>query len=544
MRNLQIVSVPVPSGASWLGNVLLELNLRLTTDRASWIETPQGSRLASDAQRDKLIWHLPALQRRSHFHFDAEIEFFWEHRLDFCQYPGRKTLLYLRDPRDAAYSYYRRLAFELPEAFADTEAGFLAWLRQPESWVQYFPGLFDLPIAETQAYFNLFWLCYYRPEQLLTVRHEDTKRDPLGQLERILAFCGIERSRAEMEQAIAQSDIKTALAQNRQLMAETGKNHLTHRSGAVEEWRQSYTPEALSCFAGPAEALLQAGGYPPLPNSAPPLPPQALLAQAEPLLAGFDARLRPGELQAAERYLLAALPAQPQAIYPLSGALLLALRWTRALLGEAQSHLPQAVKMVRIFSDFNLGWLSSPSVRDNCLRILNQRHVLHQAQPAPSTLISALGESLPAALARAKAAGQSLVFWRQRELLIEQTALFQLQALLDGRHPGTVAVIPCQAAQPLTNLAAVTGFRERAYVLHAQAGAESESYRLEKLPLCLLLRSDAEPPQDDLEAWLAGLAIRQATGLLCQAWEPSSETAGEQLPMLLWLSPEPKNQTP
>lgn len=544
MLNLQIVSVPVPSGASWLGNVLLELNLRLTADRVGWSETPQGSRIASEAQRAKLIWHLPALRRRSHFRFAPGIEIFWDHRLDFCQYPGRKTLLYLRDPRDAAYSYYRRLAFELPEAFADTEAGFLAWLRKPETWAQYFPGLFELPIAETQAYFNLFWLCYYRPEQLLTVRHEDAKRDPFGQLERILAFWGIERSRAEIERALEHSDIKKAMAQNRQLMAATGKNHLSHRRGAVEEWRQSYTPEALACFAGPAEALLQAGGYPPLPNRAPPVPPQALLARAEPLLAGFDARLRPGELPAAERYLLGALPAQPQALYPISGALLLALRWTRALLGQAQYHSPQAVKMVRIFSDFNLGWLSTPSVRDNCLRILNQRHVLHQPPTVPSTLIAPVGESLPSALARARAAGQSLVFWRQTELLLEHSAFFQLQALLDGRHPGTMAVIPRQETLPLSDMAAVADFRARAYLLHARAGAEAESYRLERPPLCLLLRSEVAPPQGDLDVWLANLEVRQATGLLCQAWEPPIDTDDSQLSMLLWLSPDPQNQTP
>ncbi|MEZ0373059.1 MAG: sulfotransferase domain-containing protein [Candidatus Sericytochromatia bacterium] len=542
MEHAQIVSIPMPGGVSWLLNVLLELNVRLTSYKSYWAETPEGSRLEPPETLSNLLWHLPALHRREAFPFEPGFEVFWEHRLDYSQYPGRKTLVYVRDPRDTAYSHYQRLAFRHPDKFPQTIEGFVDFIKEVHTWPDHFRHLFGMPNPDSQAYFYLFWLRYYAPEQQLVVRHEDSKRDPFGQLQRILDFWGLERSREDMERAIELSDIKHALQLTKKMLTRTSEPNLSNRSGAVNEWKKTFTPEALACFAGPAAKMIEVFGYDDPPQS--PEPPVEIIRSLQlsvPLIDEFRQLLAPGKLALAENFLLNGMSALTQEQLPVFGALLISLRWTYSILGEAQYQLPHAARMAQIFMDLNLEWLVFPYVHQACIRILHGSHLLHHL-PAPEAILLAGNEPLPDALDRARGHGFPFVFWQRPGLLLEGAGFYQMQALFDGRNPSTEAVVP--VFEPTLDPDAVVSFRAAAEKRQASQGAEAVSCQLQDLPACLMLRSDLEPTLP-LESWLASLQTQRAEGVLCRDLAPAAGTAqqaGTDLGVLAWIYPEDLEQ--
>jgi hypothetical protein len=140
----QIVSPPFACGVAWLINALLELDIKVTNagfNPGHWIDTDSGSQLSAKALKH-LVWHLPALHQRQLFKFPESLEVEWEHRLDFASGEPRPTILFVRDPRDAVYSLYRRNY--------EKDRSFISYLNRPDVWPDHFPNLF-------QALFYLFF---------------------------------------------------------------------------------------------------------------------------------------------------------------------------------------------------------------------------------------------------------------------------------------------------------------------------------------------------------------------------------------------------
>ncbi|MEZ0373472.1 MAG: sulfotransferase domain-containing protein [Candidatus Sericytochromatia bacterium] len=512
MQHFQIVSAPMPSGVTWLINCLLELGIRTTNSGMGWAETPGGSRMEPEDLRDNLRWFLPVLENQDLFRFREEIEVFWDHRLQVALYPARKTVLMVRDPRDAAYSQFRRLSHQ--GLYRESEADLLTFLAQPMSWQKYFPQLFDLPPADTLAYYNLYVRHQVPPEHLLTLRFEDCKRDPLGQLTRVLDFFACPCGRAEMLTAIAKSDFRQAQAALERRKARTGLSHLAHRTGRVEEWRSRLSPAALACFRGPAQAALQAFGYEPLPEQEQPPADEELIARASPLLAEFHGLLAAGDSSSAELLLrqLLARNLDGEIRHLLSGQWL-ALLWTRSVMRAAQSHLPAATRMVRFFSAMNARYATLPQLRQAAARILAPEHPLHFLWPGQLIYRHAPEmDGFAVAAAAALASGQKYFLWQRQGVLLQNTGLFQLCALLESPFPEVVAAVPvCEAAgqDPAT-------FAERAYRRHAQWGAEFQPIRLQQLPDCILLRVSrlSRDLAVDPGAWLEPQPCYQALGVL------------------------------
>src|SRR3990167_1068769 len=104
----QIVSPPFSCGVAWLVNLLLELDIKTTNvgfGQNHWFSENEFTVIEAEPLKH-LKWHLPILHRQEKFVFQKDIEVFWEHRLDFVNQGYRKSVLFIRDPRDAIYSLY------------------------------------------------------------------------------------------------------------------------------------------------------------------------------------------------------------------------------------------------------------------------------------------------------------------------------------------------------------------------------------------------------------------------------------------------------
>lgn len=281
MRNCQVVSAPFASGVAWLINLLLELGIR-TTHVASrhpekhWL--PKGETVEiGPAAYDHLRWHLPVLLERKEFLFEPGIEVFWEHRLDFARHPQRPTILFVRDPRDAIYSLYRR---DYEEHYT-----FHEYLSRPATWPYHFPAMFRLPPADTWAYFHLFWLGMRQLMQIKIVTFEEARARPVEITEEILQFLGVTRTRDQIQLAVERSSFDRARAAVEALQEQTGRRWRTARKGKAGEWKETYDEAALQYFRGPAAHAMRLLGYsPPVgADGAEELPPLDLLeTESEP----------------------------------------------------------------------------------------------------------------------------------------------------------------------------------------------------------------------------------------------------------------------
>ena len=255
MTMAQIVSPPFACGVTWLVNVLLELGVKTTNpnfDPGHW--KAEGVKTAiGESAWDHLRWHLPILHRTREFSFQPDLEVIWEHRLNFARAAENPTILYVRDPRDAIYSLYKR-------NYSDV-LSYLDYLRRPDIWPDHFGQLFNLIPADTFAYFCFYWMNLAEMMNIMVVRFEDMRADPITVVSGVLDFLGAPRGDDEIERALAESNFKKAKEATQSCVQATGKQFATTRSGKVGEWRETHGVEELGWFEGPANSLMWKLGY-------------------------------------------------------------------------------------------------------------------------------------------------------------------------------------------------------------------------------------------------------------------------------------------
>lgn len=255
MTIAHLVSPPFSCGVAWLVNVLIELNIKTTNasfEPGHWDDQGVQSSI-SEAALDHLRWHLPALHHKHSFEFEQNLEVIWEHRLTFPRVAEGPVILFVRDPRDAIYSMYKR---NYVDAFT-----YLEYLRRPDIWPQHFPGLFKLPPADTYAYFCLLWMAMAKTMNVNVVRFEDMRADPVTVVKGILSILGSEREEKEIERALEASTFEKARVAMQACEKDTGRQFLTARQGNVYEWRKTHSNEELDCMEGPASYLMHKLGY-------------------------------------------------------------------------------------------------------------------------------------------------------------------------------------------------------------------------------------------------------------------------------------------
>jgi hypothetical protein len=96
---------------AWLANALMKMGIRGTSlvyPNENWQSAEGGRWKFSEKSRDHMVSHLPFAAHAESFSFRSDIEFFWEHRLNFDQDPKAPVIVVTRDPRDAIFSLFRR----------------------------------------------------------------------------------------------------------------------------------------------------------------------------------------------------------------------------------------------------------------------------------------------------------------------------------------------------------------------------------------------------------------------------------------------------
>jgi len=212
--DLDLVSPEVPSGAAWLVNCLLELGVSAwkpwgTDDRVHWqhLQDFDYRYVGGDNGWRRV---LPALVDGRDFAFRAQPCVRAHHAWPGVHPPASRTILFVRDPRDALLSAWHRLR-RIGTIAPDQD--FIAFCRSP---------FFHYPIS-WQDYLLLFlrtWRAALARTEALVVRFEDYRRDAAGTLLAVLRYLDVEAAEPAVQAAVTASAIDRVSAEDRRLHAE------------------------------------------------------------------------------------------------------------------------------------------------------------------------------------------------------------------------------------------------------------------------------------------------------------------------------------
>ncbi|TGD72530.1 hypothetical protein E4634_13455 [Mangrovimicrobium sediminis] len=284
------------SGASWLLNCFLELDIKILHKPAvdnvwprsksdlSRLWQPAGEGCSLHPNVEILKKWLPTLQQRDTFTFRDDIEVEYIQEFPTARHRGQRAIYFVRDPRDAIYSMYRRISPDL--SFTD----FLNF-PNPDS------------LLNRVDHWRLNMLCWLAHEDIAVFRFEDYKQDAKALLERILGHLELEYSDADIQRAIDNSSIEKAKeAEARYKAMYPGDTEVANRAGKVGDWKdREDIEEGIAIIEAKTRDLLDTLGYA-HESGAPAAPEQDPLAtlhkldflQAIALPTGFN-RAGPGD---------------------------------------------------------------------------------------------------------------------------------------------------------------------------------------------------------------------------------------------------------
>jgi Sulfotransferase domain len=279
----EIVSSEMPSGASWLANCLLELDVALWKPwgadlRGDWRQRG-GRRYRYDRSDEAWRRLLPSLRHGREFDFRAAPVPRLTHAWPGIYADPPRTVLFVRDPRDALYSFWQRA---LRVGLAPPQQSFADFIAAP--WFHY-------PLSRVD--FLAVWLGVWQQalagREHLLLRYEDYRADALGTLRRATDFLGIAATEAALRRAVAVSDYEVARTAEQQLIAKGILNAQFNRAGQAGEWHGTFDTAMHAAVGTRFDTVNQwldyepgqAAGDPPLARDAAWLQAMLQAAQAE-----------------------------------------------------------------------------------------------------------------------------------------------------------------------------------------------------------------------------------------------------------------------
>ena len=228
--SLDLVSAEFPCGAAWLANALIELNLHLAElwsfDTArEWQQVGAAHRYVAENRPWRQT--LAALQPGREFSRVPGHTVRCTHGFPWQLRRAPRSIIVLRDPRDALYSQWRR---QQRNHALDVTIDLPTFASSP------FPG-------SSIAHSDYLWLhmaswltvAEREPEAVLLLRFEDCKTHPVLQLQRICRWLALAVSDSQLATAADASDVRHLQQIEEQLAAGEG-SRVFNRAGRAFEW--------------------------------------------------------------------------------------------------------------------------------------------------------------------------------------------------------------------------------------------------------------------------------------------------------------------
>ncbi|MCP4047244.1 MAG: sulfotransferase domain-containing protein [Gammaproteobacteria bacterium] len=249
-----VVSPELPCGAAWLANCFLELNIPVWRPWDYEIDN-EWKRLApfhyqyADNQQP---WKqtLPALQYLREFQFNPAYAACFHHQWPISYRRKRRLIFFVRDPRDALFSYWRRTTHNEPD-----------FCLSFESFVhsRYFHHPFSF--REYLLIFLQLWKNHLSGHNHLIIRFEDYRNNARQTLNRVLGFLNMQVEEDKISYALECSDFSTLKGIEDQMEKNAQLKHKFSHAGIAFEYQKSYTPAMHACLGTDFDDVCKWLGY-------------------------------------------------------------------------------------------------------------------------------------------------------------------------------------------------------------------------------------------------------------------------------------------
>ncbi len=274
----------IPSGTSWIMNILTNLGILVDIKESNrnnfvWEFIDKNTACFSEYFSKSVGPIMFPMLMNHKVQFKEDFIVTMTHLPIFSQSLTKKVILSTRDPRDSIYSHYRRL-FPLEKTsffkikYPDEKISFEEYLLKKyhlsemefikdsiNFWCMNDTHQKVMPILDDPgrwAFWTSLWFLTIPHENLMIIRFEDTKKDPVKEVHRLLDFMAIKRTESEILDAIEKSDFK----KSREIELKTESSlWFHHRKGMVGEWQEVYDKQTLEIFLGLPYKVMSELGY-------------------------------------------------------------------------------------------------------------------------------------------------------------------------------------------------------------------------------------------------------------------------------------------
>lgn len=241
LKRILVASPVEPSGGSWLLNCLLELGVKVghkpfvdnvwrgsnPPPPADHIWTEVDGRHEFNPKAEMLVKFLPSVGRRKSFAFRGDVEVEYVQDFPPPRFDERPLVLIVRDPRDAIYSMYRRVAPEL---------SFEEFCRFPN----------PATLLDRAAHWALHVAAWLDHPNVRIVRLEDYKRDAEATLRSVVEPLDLGCGDAEIDAALRFSSFEKAREAEAAFRERfPGDRQVVNRAGKVGDGRGRPEVQAL-----------------------------------------------------------------------------------------------------------------------------------------------------------------------------------------------------------------------------------------------------------------------------------------------------------
>lgn len=254
--DVDIVSPELPCGVAWLASCCLELGIPVWKP---WGLDIQGYWQRLEAFQYRYIkpqtsfqGTLPGLKTGRVFTFLPEPVPRFSHRWPLTVPDQNKTILFVRDPRDALYSDWQRKLRNQQIAVDMSYQAFLASPYHHYSFTQ----------RDYLLLFLRMWQSVLSDREHLIIRFEDYKTKPRETLKRALDFIGVKATEMQLETALSASDFKVVKSNEDNFRGSADNpQSLSNRAGIAYEYLQTYTVAMHEGIGERFDPLYQWLGY-------------------------------------------------------------------------------------------------------------------------------------------------------------------------------------------------------------------------------------------------------------------------------------------
>jgi hypothetical protein len=162
----------------------------------------------------------------------------------------RKAVYLVRDPRDVALSEY---AYQTALGLVDFDL---------DRYLQKFVTQGVNPFASWRAHVESWLSAPLGSEQLLILRFEDLRKDPLGTVVQIAQFLDLRPDESRIRRAIANNTLEKMRAKEKETPQRASAHGRFIRSGSVGGWRATLNDAQIQLFRQHAGAALERMKYP------------------------------------------------------------------------------------------------------------------------------------------------------------------------------------------------------------------------------------------------------------------------------------------